>query len=297
MPEAIIPGYVPGVDNFYRFCYERQAVFHRRQMVELPAPWTDDPILRRYRFTNVFRELDKGNHYFQVGLDRAGWESFAEVLWYSCLYRQINRIETVERRPLPSPFATDAEIEAYLSGHSADMAAGHKVFTGRHLTVGLPRYRKMVHHLRDNWQDLATDLDCLLSAEDRDPDATAKDLFDYVRTVPSVGGFIGFQVYLDLIETEHTPWNEDAFVFLGPGSTKALTMLFGKSPRKALDEQARSLVSYQEMAWDSLGLPFHDVAPYPLTLKNIEHALCEYFRYAQLAVGKGRLSRYPGEGA
>jgi len=41
-----------------RFCAERHRVYILKAAGE-PAPWTNDPILRAYRFCNIYRELDR----------------------------------------------------------------------------------------------------------------------------------------------------------------------------------------------------------------------------------------------
>ncbi|HEV2187580.1 MAG TPA: nucleotide kinase domain-containing protein, partial [Stellaceae bacterium] len=45
-------------DSYWRFAAERQAIFVRR-LAGMPAPWTDDPILARHRFTNAYRAADR----------------------------------------------------------------------------------------------------------------------------------------------------------------------------------------------------------------------------------------------
>jgi len=44
--------------EFMTFALERQAILERRQ-AGLPPPWTDDPTLRRYHFSNIFRDDDR----------------------------------------------------------------------------------------------------------------------------------------------------------------------------------------------------------------------------------------------
>jgi hypothetical protein len=49
----------PGVfDAFWRFAVERQAVFHRRAAGEAP-PRTSNPVIGRYKFTNVYRAAER----------------------------------------------------------------------------------------------------------------------------------------------------------------------------------------------------------------------------------------------
>ncbi len=49
-------------DAYWRFATERQAVFFRR-LERQPPPWTNDPVLRRFKFTNAYRILDRVSQY------------------------------------------------------------------------------------------------------------------------------------------------------------------------------------------------------------------------------------------
>ncbi len=46
------------VDEVFAFVHERHQIYLRRQAGQ-PKPWTANPILQQYRFTNVYRELDR----------------------------------------------------------------------------------------------------------------------------------------------------------------------------------------------------------------------------------------------
>jgi len=47
------------VEDFWKFINERHSIYLKRKE-GLPRPWTDDPIFLDWKFTNVFRELDRG---------------------------------------------------------------------------------------------------------------------------------------------------------------------------------------------------------------------------------------------
>lgn len=49
-------------DTYWRFAAERQEVFFRRLSGSAP-PWTEDPVLRAFRFTNVYRAADRVSQY------------------------------------------------------------------------------------------------------------------------------------------------------------------------------------------------------------------------------------------
>ena len=49
-------------DSYWRFAAERLAMYYRR-LGDPVGPWTDDLILREYRFTNTFRAADRVSQY------------------------------------------------------------------------------------------------------------------------------------------------------------------------------------------------------------------------------------------
>lgn len=49
----------PVYDLYWRFATERQAIFFAR-LEGQPSPWTSDPVLQAYRFTNAYRASDMG---------------------------------------------------------------------------------------------------------------------------------------------------------------------------------------------------------------------------------------------
>jgi hypothetical protein len=73
---------------------ERHAIYLRRK-AGLPAPWTDDPVMREYSITNPFRENDKTTAWLKKYI-REPLRSMPEVLLAVALFRWFNRIGTGE---------------------------------------------------------------------------------------------------------------------------------------------------------------------------------------------------------
>src|SRR5262249_43690583 len=49
-------------DAYWRFAAERLAIFLKRSRGE-PGPWTDDAILKRFKFCNTYRSADRVSQY------------------------------------------------------------------------------------------------------------------------------------------------------------------------------------------------------------------------------------------
>ena len=117
-------------DTYWRFASERLAIFYRR-LRDPAGPWTDDPILRLYRFTNVFRATDRVSQYLirevQYRPDRS--QEPSEVFFRTLLFKIFNRIETWE--------ALEA-VNGPISWNGVDLEA-----LNRHLSILLGQGRRI----------------------------------------------------------------------------------------------------------------------------------------------------------
>lgn len=64
-------------DTFWRFVCERREIELKRINGD-PAPWTDDAILQKYRFTNVSRVSDRVSQYLIVNVIETGSQDIEE---------------------------------------------------------------------------------------------------------------------------------------------------------------------------------------------------------------------------
>ena len=82
-------------DTFWKFATERQEVFFRKMGGSAP-PWTDDPIIERYKFTNAYRASDRVSQYIIRNVIYEGAQSVPEVFFRIILFKLFNKIETWE---------------------------------------------------------------------------------------------------------------------------------------------------------------------------------------------------------
>ena len=82
-------------ETYWRFASERQSIFFQRLAGEFP-PWTNDPILRDYKFTNAYRVSDRVSQYLLRYVIYDGDHSPEEIFFRTLLFKTFNRIETWE---------------------------------------------------------------------------------------------------------------------------------------------------------------------------------------------------------
>src|ERR1700752_355827 len=107
---------------------ERHRIYLKKSAGE-PPPWTEDETMRRYRFCNVFRELDKVTVWL-----RENWRdpyADSDSLWIAmCLARQINWPETLAEIGFPEH---GYDAEAVRQALAARKLRGEKVYTGAYM--------------------------------------------------------------------------------------------------------------------------------------------------------------------
>lgn len=88
------------VRSFFTTMYERQLIWYKRFILKLPRDqWTSDAIFNKYRFTNVYRELDRASQWllYNIILNTSTWlkynndyDNHINLIWKILLFRMIN---------------------------------------------------------------------------------------------------------------------------------------------------------------------------------------------------------------
>jgi hypothetical protein len=278
---------------FWYFVSERHAIYLRRQAGQ-PKPWTTDPILQQYKFTNVFRELDRGTvwlreHFLEPHRD----DDLGLIAFNICWYRAFNYIGTGERLGWQTEWNPSA-VKATLT---AALARGEQVFTGAHIIrseFGRPKIDSIVD-VCSNLYSLCTEPDEFGSSQSWFANLclaqrSLKEAFEQLLTVPYIGPFMAHEFVIDMRSTRLLEDAIDANTWsnAGPGAKRGLERLGlpFHPPAKAIE----SMVYLLEQSRTQLA----DFVP-PLELHQIEFCLCECDKYARVKYGEGiPRSRYKG---
>lgn len=254
------------VAAFWAFVQERQAIWHRRFVLQQPRPWTEDPVLQAGHYTNVFRWLDPGTQLSIVRLREA--PSRQDAIYWTVAYRQLNRAETFETFGTAGPWV--ANHAAWLSHLATRKADGHSLGTKRPAACSsLPAYTT-----------------ALTASIDLKVPEDAPGAFDALSSLPRVGSFIAWQALVDLTYHAHVTAHP-TFVVLGPGAANAAELLISRRVLSADYHWRHAAVAspqHAEVVRDlAAGQPTLLTRwTVRLSLADVEHCLCEWFRY-QLA--------------
>ncbi|MBJ3785625.1 nucleotide kinase domain-containing protein [Devosia sediminis] len=275
----------PVFEAYWRFAAERQNVLYRR-LEGWHGPWTTDPILARYRFTNAFRASDRVSQYlirnvqYAADLDPAP----EEVLFRTLLFKIFNRIETWETLVgiLGTPTLRFFEPEAYDRALSAEMARKNRVYSAAYImppvqTFG-PGGAKHTGHLRLLDSMLSNGITHAVQAT-----TSLQELFALLKSFPSFGPFLAFQLAIDINYSRLTAHRESEFVVAGPGAIDGISRCFGLEATARAQDIIMWVFENQDREFEKRGIEFHRLEGRRLQPIDCQNLFCEISKYARVA--------------
>jgi len=286
----------PVLMSYWRLATERQRVYYGR-LAGQDGPWTDDPIVQRYRFTNAYRAADRvSQDLLRVQYD--GPQASTEVVFRTLLFRLFNRTETWQllERSLGLPTWSDFDIKRYDTVLSRAMARGGRIYSAAYILPPprLGAIRKHENHLR------LVELMMSDGMPDKLSSATSlRSVYELIRSYPSMGPFLAYQLAIDLNYSSALSFEEDDFVVAGPGAQSGIAKCFADTGGLADEEIIRWMAESQEKQCADLGLDFRDLFGRRLRLIDCQNLFCETDKYARVAhpdiVGRGGRTRIKQE--
>ena len=276
------------VTEFYRFIDERHRIWHRRFVEKKEQPWTEDPILRLYNFTNVYRELDRGTQYLWERVDKGS--SFANMLYQIILYRFINRIETFDEIGfIPT---IDDNWDSFFPILEQMRKDKKPIFnTAYRVICNAGKGVKRIDELRNVMEPLTEESnmegECFIIGCGN---STSLEMFnEMLQYLKHIGPFIAYEISIDFLNIDPlNDWSEDDWANPGPGCRVGLSYIderFKTAGNVALVEFMRALRAKQH---ENLPDDFPYYKGKELSLRNIEHSLCEFGKYMNIKNKVGR---------
>ena len=272
-------------DSYWRFAAERQAIFFRR-LEGAAAPWTDDPILRRHKFTNAYRASDRVSQFLirHVIYGEGYAQDPEEVVFRILLFKLFNKIETwrLLEAEIGRPAWATFDGGRYDRVLTEAFAAGQRLYSAAYIMppVRLDGAEGVKHrgHLMLLARMMKDQLAAKLAAA---PSLSA--VFETLKTYPSIGGFLGFQLAIDLNYSDAVDHPESEFVVAGPGALDGMAKCFANAQEFDPAELIAYVTDRQTLEFERLGLDFRSLWGRPLQLIDCQNLFCEISKYARVA--------------
>lgn len=269
-------------DTYWHFAVERQAIFFRRFTGKL-FPWTGDPILREYKFTNAYRASDRVSQFLIRHVIYDGDQSREEIFYRILLFKLFNRIETWEllRRELGAIAYAEHSFERIDKILTRAIQNGSRIYSAAYI---MPSGHSSFNYGRKHRMHLRL-IETMMAAElpDRLRDvSTMGKAFELMRSYPTIGDFLAYQYVTDLNYSLLTKFSEMEFVVPGPGARNGIRKCFTDLGGLSETEIIKVVTDRQEKEFQRLGLDFQSLWGRPLQLIDCQNLFCEVDKYARL---------------
>lgn len=235
------------------FIIERYRIHVRKDILGKPLPWTKNPVLQQYKFTNVFREDDRVSRALIELVSKNDELTLEEKVLNTFLLRSWNNPNTFT--DFGGPF-TAAEIydglklkeqvrpiyhnllsldpdrkwwsSAYNQGGTKyawkfpdgeGFSRAPSEAQGKKFKDYEPDIPLRVFHIGP-WLKERKVFKRLMAAKDQ------QQAYEIIREIRGFASFLAYQVFVDLTYIEDFPFSENEFVVAGPGCKRGLNLVF-----------------------------------------------------------------------
>lgn len=272
-------------DAYWRFAAERQQIFLKRAAGQ-PAPWTEDPILARYKFCNTFRAADRVSQYLikhviysPEARDLPAEDVFLRIV----LFRLFSKERTWEALEQATGGVRRATLDPERLAKVLDeLRASGPIYTAAFILCAHDAYGHRTKHR--NHLELVRRMFApgQLGADIAGARSLA-EMIGALRRWPMIGAFMSYQLAVDLNYSDHLPFDEDDATVPGPGAVRGLQKVFTDFADHTPQQLIMRMVDRQQLEFDRLRLPWPGLFGRPLHAIDCQGLFCETDKYARAA--------------
>lgn len=296
---------------FTRMIEERYKIHVLKDVEGKAAPWTDDPILSTYRFTNVRREQDRQSKYLIDNIVNNPALSLMEKMANIILFRVFNNWDTI--KDLGGPWCwgdiTDSKgIKAKVKPKLLKLMEKDPkrlFWSSAYIQSGCKRawaypsgdYKGQKGEEKEHFTELRPFhigawlvqneiLESCLEAKSQE------DVCEILKLLPGFAGFLAYQVFVDFTYIPEFQFSENEFTIAGPGCKRGLCKVFkdrdGMTFEECLFWLRDNLAELQPKFKPErfmTDLPEYDRV---MNVMSLENCFCEFSKYLRAYNHEGR---------
>ena len=272
-------------DLYWYFASERQQMFARRVAGE-PGPWTEDPILREFKFCNVFRAADRVSQYmirdvcyhdepctpedrlFQI----VAFRTFSKTVTWQAVRDVLGRY----------PVLDNLADGSFTSALDQARQRNGGLYTGAFILCATDAYGQSAKHR--NHVELFRHMFLHDQLGQRLLDARSlRDVYGLLHGYPLMGDFMSYQTTIDLNYSALIGFSENEFTQAGPGALRGIRKCFANLGDYTPAEIVLWMTERQHDEFARLGLPFGGLWGRPLHAIDCQGLFCETDKYCREA--------------
>ena len=271
-------------DAYWRFACERQKVFFKKYEGKT-VPWTNDPIIKTYKFTNAYRASDRVSQYLIKNVIYNGEKYSPEDTFFRIiLFKLFNKIDTWEylEKSIGEINFKDYSYDKYNRALLNAINEKNTIYSAAYI---MPSGSKEFGCEKKHQNNLKL---IELMMKDNVPEKiakikTLKELYELLLSYPTVGSFLAFQYAIDINYSELCDFDEMSFVVAGPGAKRGIEKSFEDKGKYTYEDIIKYMAENQEEHFKRLDLDFKSLWGRRLQLIDCQNLFCETDKYSRVA--------------
>lgn len=279
-------------DLYWYFACERQNIFLKK-LNNLPAPWTDDEILRTYKFCNSYRVNDRVSQYLLKNVIYNNKKYTKETMLFRIiLFKLFNKESTWE---LLLENFNDVTLENFNKSKYSNVLKnalnnGVKIYNDAYISCANKAFGYDKKH--DNHLALLNKMFVVDKVQNKILECkNMKEAFNIIRSYPLIGNFMAYQLVTDINYSDIVNWQENEFTVAGPGSIRGIKKCFINKGNMTDEEIIKYMYENQDKEFKRLNLNFKRIINRPLQLIDCQNIFCELDKYLRVAVPQLKSNR------
>lgn len=274
----------PVYDTYWKFAVKRQEIFFNR-MEDKVFPWTDDEILKTYKFTNAYRASDRVSQYLIKNVIYSeGNYTPEDKCFRILLFKLFNKIETWEylENNLGDISMKTYNYDEYNKLLMQKADSKERIYSAAYI---MPSGKSCFGFEKKHQNNLKL-LEYMMKTELSKKIArakTLKELYEVLLTYPTIGSFLAFQFAIDINYSELCDFSEMSFVVAGPGAKNGIKKCFGDLKGFEYEDIIKYVSEHQEEEFDKRNLNFKSLFGRKLQMIDCQNLFCETDKYARVA--------------
>lgn len=273
-------------DLYWTFAARRQQVFEARLAGKAP-PWTEDRILREFKFCNVFRASDRVSQYMiQKVIHEQSDGTSEDRLFRIVAFRTFSETSTwdaVTAHLGRSPSLADLSSGRFEQALDATKAALGGLYTGAFILCATKAYgfdQKHRNHVALFQHMFLKEKLGLKLLRAKSLEAVVRLLEEF----PLTGPFMAYQTAIDLNYSELINFDENDYTQAGPGALRGINKAFIDTGDYNPSEIILWMVEKQDQEFQRLGLSFNGLWGRKLHAIDCQGLFCELDKYCREAL-------------
>lgn len=296
---------------YWYWIAERMNIWYKRIILREPQPWTDDIILQENKFTNVFRDLDRGTVvYIKEILSKLDepcedmYTRVKEVILNTQIYRLFLKYDTWKRIGFIYLDTYEEQWEQAKKQLREMKVNGETIWHAAYFVNDLKSANPDPYTNSDKLENAI----CLCEHFYEDLEDTTyfvmshdmKDCLEYLTHFPAISDFTVYEWLCDWgmaykhVQNAFVDWTDDSYVNIGPGNKMGLDFIFEDKGNMDYYE----LNYYLRASWrhymQRYGYYNRFISQLPkwaqqdINMRVIEHDACEVQKYLNVYYGTGK---------